>query len=99
MWSITYNDYDPIKERTRETLSTVGNGYFGTRGACEETDANKVNYPGTYMACVYNRLVTKISGRDIVNEDLVCCPNWLSINFNIGNSEWFDLNDTELLRF
>lgn len=47
-WKITYRDYDPIKERTREAMTAVGNGYFGTRGAHEEMDANKVNYPGTY---------------------------------------------------
>lgn len=32
MWSILYKDYDPVKERTREALTSVGNGYFGTRG-------------------------------------------------------------------
>ncbi len=32
-WSISYSDYVPEKEKTRETLLTVGNGYLGTRGA------------------------------------------------------------------
>jgi hypothetical protein len=35
-WTILYKDYDPIKERTREALCSVGNGYFGTRGCHEE---------------------------------------------------------------
>ncbi|HFB62252.1 MAG TPA: beta-phosphoglucomutase family hydrolase, partial [Bacteroidetes bacterium] len=51
-WKLEYFDYDPEKERSREALLTVGNGYFGTRGALEETDANAVNYPGTYIAGV-----------------------------------------------
>ncbi|MCK4990444.1 MAG: beta-phosphoglucomutase family hydrolase, partial [Bacteroidales bacterium] len=48
-WLLKYHDYDQEKERSREALLTVGNGYFGTRGALEESRANKVNYPGTYM--------------------------------------------------
>jgi beta-phosphoglucomutase family hydrolase len=44
-WSITYHSYDPKKERTREALLAVGNGYFGTRGAMEETDSNAINNP------------------------------------------------------
>ncbi len=96
-WSITYYDYNLKKERSREALLTTGNGYFGTRGALEETDANAVNYPGTYMAGMYNRLVTNISGHDIENEDFVNLPNWLSITFKIGSGEWFDVNQTKIL--
>jgi trehalose/maltose hydrolase-like predicted phosphorylase len=96
-WSITYCDYDPKKERSRETLLTVGNGYFGTRGAMEEMDANAVNYPGTYMAGMYNRLITKIADRDIENEDFVNCINWLPVTFRLNGGEWFDVNNTKLI--
>ena len=58
-------------ERSRETLLAVGNGYFGTRGAMFESKANKVNYPGTYIAGLYNRLISKVGGREIDNEDFV----------------------------
>ncbi|MBK9292518.1 MAG: beta-phosphoglucomutase family hydrolase [Bacteroidetes bacterium] len=97
-WSITYHDYDTRKERSREALLTVGNGYFGTRGAMEETHANKVNYPGTYMASMYNRLVTKVAGRDVENEDFVNLPNWLPVTFRIAGGEWFDPNQSKILR-
>ncbi|RLD55502.1 MAG: beta-phosphoglucomutase, partial [Bacteroidetes bacterium] len=53
-WLLKYHDYDQEKERSREALLTVGNGYFGTRGALEESRANKVNYPGTYMTGLFN---------------------------------------------
>lgn len=96
-WSISYHDYDPKKERSRETLLSVGNGYFGTRGAMEEMDANAVNYPGTYMAGMYNRLITKIADRDIENEDFVNCINWLPLTFRIDGGAWFDANSTKLL--
>ncbi|MGM0786854.1 MAG: HAD-IA family hydrolase [Thermodesulfobacteriota bacterium] len=96
LWSITFHDYDPALEKTRETLLTVGNGYLATRGAMEESAAGPVNYPGTYMAGVYNRLTSQVSGREIENEDFVNCPNWLPINFRIGGGQWMDINDVTI---
>ncbi len=95
-WSITYHDYDRTKERSREALLTVGNGYFGTRGAMEESAANVVNYPGTYMAGMYNRLITNVAGRDIENEDFVNLPNWLPITFSVDGGSFFDFNQTTI---
>lgn len=96
-WSLEYNDYDPKKEKSRETLLTVGNGYLGTRGVLAGTTASETNYPGTYIAGLYNRLVSKVADRDIENEDFVNIPNWLFINFRIENGEWFDINETEII--
>ena len=96
-WSISYSDYVPGKEKTRETLLSVGNGYFGTRGAMEETDAGESNYPGTYMAGLYNRLTSKVGDRDIENEDFVNCPNWLSIKIWVGGEE-LDPNNSEIIK-
>ena len=98
-WSLSYFDYSREKEGTREALCTVGNGYFGTRGALEESKANGTNYPGTYIAGVYNRLESEVAGRTIVNEDFVNCPNWLPLTFRIGNDEWLDVNKTEIVSF
>ncbi len=96
-WNITYHSYEPEKERTREALLAVGNGYSGTRGAPEETDANTINYPGTYIAGLYNRLSTPIAGKDIWNEDFVNAPNWLPLTFRINDGKWFDINNTIIL--
>ncbi|MDT8401257.1 MAG: HAD-IA family hydrolase [Bacteroidales bacterium] len=93
-WCLQYFDYDFEKERSREALLTVGNGYFGTRGALEESSANKVNYPGTYISGLYNRLNSNVAGKDIENEDLVNIPNWLPVKFRIGKDDWFSF-DTE----
>lgn len=98
-WSISYFDYNHHKEGTRETLLTVGNGYFGTRGAFEETKANDKNYPGTYVAGLYNRLDSDVGGRTVSNEDFVNCPNWLPITFKIGNGDWFDPNQDKVIHF
>jgi len=89
-WLLKYHDYDPEKERSREALLTVGNGYFGTRGALEESRANKVNYPGTYMTGLFNRLISKVGERDIENEDFVNITNWLPVSFRIDKGPWFE---------
>ena len=89
-WLLKYHDYDPGKERSREALLTLGNGYFGTRGALEESKANKVNYPGTYMTGLFNRLVSKVGERDIENEDFVNITNWLPVSFRIDKGPWFE---------
>jgi alpha,alpha-trehalase len=95
-WTLTYEGFDPSEEPLREALCTLGNGYFATRGAAPEAAAGDVHYPGTYVAGLYNRLVTKIAGRDIVNEDLVNVPNWLHLRFRTGNSAWFTLEDAAI---
>jgi len=91
-WHLRFFDYDPSKERTREALCTIGNGYFGTRGVNFENCANSINYPGTYIAGVYNELESNIDELKIKNEDLVNCPNWIPITFKIEDGKWFDLN-------
>ncbi|MEI6694569.1 MAG: HAD-IA family hydrolase [Bacteroidota bacterium] len=96
-WSLTYYDYDTAKERSRESLLTVGNGYFGCRGAMEETSANAVNYPGTYMAGLYNTLVSKVSAKDIENEDFVNATNFLPISFKIDDGEYLDVNAVKII--
>jgi len=95
-WRITFTGYDRDKEKSREALLTVGNGFFGTRGAMEESGASETNYPGTYIAGMYNRLATPIAGRDIENEDFVNVPNWLPIKFKIEDDNWFDPNEVTI---
>lgn len=98
-WNIKYEDWNPEQHPLRESLCTLGNGYFATRGAMEEFKANKYNYPGTYLAGGYNRAVSKIKGKEIENEDLVNWPNWLYLTFKIADSGWFDLNQVDILDF
>ena len=88
-WELHYYDYAQEMERSREALLTVGNGYFGTRGALEESMANKVNYPGTYVSGLFNRLASQVGSREIENEDFVNIINWLPVSFRIENGPWF----------
>lgn len=88
LWKITYHRYKPSQEGLRESLCTLGNGYLGTRGAAYESAASRINYPGTYIAGLYNKLKTNILGRAIYNDDLVNCPNWLFLTFKLEGGEW-----------
>lgn len=99
-WSLVYDEFDPAQEGHREALCTLGNGYFATRGAAEESFADAVHYPGTYIAGCYNRLETSIAGRTVTNEDLVNCPNWLPLTFRVGDDDrWFNLQAADILDY
>ncbi len=54
-WTLIYDEFDPGHEQVREALCTLGNGYFATRGAAEEADADDIHYPGTYLLRVWRR--------------------------------------------
>ncbi|MEX2593281.1 MAG: glycosyl hydrolase family 65 protein [Anditalea sp.] len=90
-FKICYPDWKPEKLKLREALCTLGNGYFATRGAAEESKNDDYNYPGTYLAGGYNRAQSKISDRIIENEDLVNFPNWLYLNFRPEGGDWLNL--------
>ncbi|MFI2297712.1 glycoside hydrolase family 65 protein [Actinacidiphila glaucinigra] len=97
-WTWSYEGYDPARERLREALCTLGNGYFATRGAAPETVAGPHHYPGTYVAGCYNRLHSAVAGRKVANEDMVNLPNWLPLRFRLGDGgAWFTPDDGSLL--
>lgn len=98
-WDFTYEGYDPQNEKLRESLCTLGNGYFATRGAAPETKAGQVHYPGTYAAGIYNRLVDNVSGSEVDNESLVNLPNWLPLTFRVNGGSWFDIDAVEVLSY
>lgn len=98
-WRLAYEGFDPKDEGLREALCTLGNGYFATRGAGPEAVADKIHYPGTYLAGGYNRLESEVEGRVIENEDLVNLPNWLPLNFRIADGAWFSLEKAEILDY
>ena len=99
LWTLTYDTYDPENEKHQEALLTVGNGYMGCRGAAEESASSAHHYPGTYIAGIYNRLISRVGDRDVENEDFVNVPNWTYITFRPEGGEWFDLDQAEILSF
>jgi len=98
-WSLIYDGFDPEQEGLRETWCTLGNGYFATRGAVHEAEADATYYPGTYLAGGYNRLHTEIGNQTIEHEDLVNLPNWLVLTFRHPEDHWFNLHAVDILSY
>lgn len=88
-WRLVFKGFDPVHEAHREALTTLGNGYMGTRGAMPERRDDGVHYPGTYLAGVYNRLTSRIDGVERVDEELVNVPNWLTFDVRVGDGGWW----------
>ena len=97
VWTLVYDGFDPARQGLREALCALGNGYFVTRGALPEAEADGVHYPGTYVAGLYDRARTEIAGRTVENEDLVNVPNWLPLQFRVAGGAWFDAQQADVL--
>jgi trehalose/maltose hydrolase-like predicted phosphorylase/beta-phosphoglucomutase-like phosphatase (HAD superfamily) len=97
VWTLAYDSFDPARQGLREALCALGNGYVVTRGALPEAEADGVNYPGTYVAGLYDRAKTEIAGRTVTNEDLVNVPNWLPLRFRVAGGPWFDAQQADVL--
>jgi len=99
LFTLDYKVYDLKKERQTESLTTLGNGYFGVRGSFEGSISSENHNPGTYIAGIYNRLFSKVAGREVDNEDLVCTPDWTFITFKTPAGDWFNIDDGEILEY
>ncbi|MFB6846849.1 glycoside hydrolase family 65 protein [Streptomyces sp. NPDC056373] len=93
----TYEGYRPTEERLRESLCTLGNGHFATRGALPECTADDVHYPGTYAAGCCNRLTSEVAGRRVENEDLVNLPDWLPLRVRPAGGQWLTPDSATVL--
>lgn len=91
-----YGQYDSKRNYGQEAMLTIGNGFFGLRGAYVEAHADQDNYPGTYVAGVYNQLTTKIADHDVVNEDLVNLPNAQFLTFGVDEQTPFKINRNDI---
>jgi alpha,alpha-trehalase len=98
-WQVRFRGYDPALQGLREALTTLANGYLGTRGALAEAEADGTHYPGTYPAGCYNRRTSRIADRDVEIEDLVNAPNWLCLQLRIGEDPWLHPDTAEVLDF
>lgn len=88
-WYICENTFDPNKLHSKETVYTIGNGYFGTRGTFEE--GYPKNDPATLLFGVFDRI-------DIGKEELANAPDWLPIQLFV-NGERFRLDYGKILDY
>ncbi len=89
LWQITEERFDPKTMHAHESVYTVGNGYFATRGTFEERyfGAN----PGTLLYGVFDDI-------PIGKEELANAPDWLPIKLFI-NGERFQLTRGNVLAY
>ncbi|WP_082699173.1 HAD family hydrolase [Arthrobacter sp. EPSL27] len=88
-WLLVYEGFDPAHEGHREALTTLGNGYFATRGAAPEHRAGAVHYPGSYLAGVYNSLHSVVLDQESDDEHMVNIPDWLPLDIRIADGGWW----------
>ncbi len=98
-WLLVFDGFDPETEGRREALCTLGNGYWGTRGAAPESAADAVHYPGTYLAGVYNPLHTDLGEHSRDDEHMVNAPNWLPLEFRLADTEWFRPGSPDVVEY
>lgn len=96
-WVLVHHGFDPAHEGHREALAAMGNGRMATRGARPEHRDDGIHYPGTYLAGVYNRLVSGIHGRRLEEEHLVNAPNWLPFDLRVGDGPWWSSGELQTL--
>lgn len=98
-WELHYYGYTPGKdEYSVESLLTVGNGFMGLRGTTPEMEIADENYPGLYLASLYNTAASDVAGHTIYNEDFVNAPNLQKI-YLIIDDERIDIASNRLLSF
>jgi beta-phosphoglucomutase family hydrolase len=98
-WNLHYASWSPREEKLRESLTATGNGYMGVRGAFESGMQSQHHYPGTYIAGIFNKLPSEVHGQTVLNNDMVNCPNWLTIEFRIGNGEFINPLEQKILSY
>lgn len=91
LWHISEDRFDPNLKHihSQETVYTIGNGYFGTRGTFEE-GYPKAN-PATLLFGVFDDI-------PIAKEELANAPDWTEIKLFI-NGERFRLDKGKILAY
>ena len=88
-WHVNENPFNPEKLSTNETVYSIGNGYFGTRGTFEE------GYPGANPATLLFGVFDRVP---ISKEELANAPDWLPLKLFV-NDERFRLDKGTILSY
>ena len=88
-WHVVQDHFDASEQRHKETIFTLGNGYFASRGTFEES------YPGdsaiSFAHGVFDDMPVSFT-------ELVNLPNWLDLNIVVDGYD-FRLDKGEILNF
>lgn len=97
---LEFAGYEPQRERSRETVCTLANGYLGVRRAAEEAaKGDPHHYPGTYLAGGFNRAESQIAGHRFAQAQLVNWPNWLVLQIRPRDGNWLSPDTDTVLRY
>jgi kojibiose phosphorylase len=88
-WSIVQKEFDPEKQQHSETIFTIGNGYFGTRGVFEE------GYPDEERSTFVHGVFDDVP---VVFTELANVPDWMELEVILAG-ERFDLAGGQILAF
>ena len=89
LWQVNEHTFDPQKLHAQETVYTIGNGYFGTRGTFEEGYPR--DNPATLLSGVFDRI-------EVGRAELANVPDWLPIKLFV-NGERFRLDRGRILAY
>eukprot|EP00667_Euglena_gracilis_P004298 EG_transcript_4318 len=109
-WNLVFTAYNAESELYRQTLTCVGNGYMGNRGAFEGCQACPAPQPGdhcarsmcvagTFIAGVFNTAADTPNGSRAPQSVLVNVSNWCLVELRIGDGEFFNPLTEELLYY
>ncbi|WP_119070504.1 beta-phosphoglucomutase [Aggregatilinea lenta] len=88
-WTIAQSGFDPRTQRHMETVFTVGNGYFCSRGSLEESYPN--DHPLTLAHGVFDDMPISVT-------ELANLPGWLDLALTV-DGERFRLDRGQVLDF
>lgn len=88
-WSVRFSGFDAARMHRRESVLSIGNGYFCTRGAFEE------GYPGDGRATLAHGI---FDSAPVVHRELVSMPDWLALDVLLDD-ERFSLATGTVLGF
>ncbi|WP_461213347.1 glycoside hydrolase family 65 protein [Lacticaseibacillus sp. GG6-2] len=91
-----YGQYTGVRNRGQEAMLTIGNGYYGLRGAYVEAQTDADNYPGFYVAGGYDQSTSDVQGRQVTNEDLVNLPNPQLLSFSVDHGKRFTIRKSDI---
>ena len=88
-WSIIQKEFQPERQHHSETIFTIGNGFFGTRGVFEE------GYPGEERSTFVHGVFDDVP---VVFTELANIPDWMELDLVLAG-ERFSLADGQILAF
>ena len=89
LWRVTQTEWNPARQHHLETVFTMGNGYFASRGTLEE------GYPGAVKLTLAHGLYDDMP---IAFTELVNLPDWLDLTLTVDGQP-FRLDQGEILHF